>query len=101
MTLVLVLERVARFLYDHGPHVDLVLLLPVCTELGAWNTTLQDFLDNTVRLVARHNSAWGVGQSTVMFLVRTGRRGVRMPRRGHGHRYGAHGRAGLLALAGV
>ena len=39
MTLVLVLERVARFLYDHGPHVDLVPLLPVCTELGAWNTT--------------------------------------------------------------
>eukprot|EP00434_Breviolum_minutum_P007178 symbB.v1.2.006335.t1/scaffold378.1/size217351/13 len=43
-----------------------------------------DFLDNTVRLVARHNGAWAVGQSTVMFLVRTGRRAVRMPRRGHG-----------------
>ena len=84
MTLVLVLECVARFLYDHGPHVDLVPLLPVCTELGAWNTTLQDFLDNTVRLVARHNSAWAVGQSTVMFLVRTGRR----PRRGHGQPIG-------------
>ncbi len=83
MSLLLVLECVARFLYEHGPHVDLVPLVAVCTALEAWNTTLQDFLDNTVRLVARHNGAWAVGQSTVMFLVRTGRRAERMPQRGH------------------
>ncbi|MCV6613939.1 MAG: hypothetical protein OIF35_03105 [Cellvibrionaceae bacterium] len=84
MRLLAVLECLARFLFEEtNLHVDLVPLLPVCRALAVWNTLLQDWLDNTVRAVARYQLAFAVGPSAVTFRVRTGRRARRMPRRGH------------------
>ena len=72
MRLLVVLECLARFLYEEtNLHVDLVPLLPVCRALAVWNTALQDWLNNTVRAVARYQLAFAVA---VTFLVRTSRR---------------------------
>ena len=64
MRLLVVLECLARFLYEEtNLHVDLVPLLPVCRALAVWNTALQDWLNNTVRAVARYQLAFAVGPS--------------------------------------
>eukprot|EP00434_Breviolum_minutum_P014337 symbB.v1.2.012644.t1/scaffold877.1/size158077/1 len=84
MRWLVVLECLARFLYEEtNLHVALVPLLPVCRALAAWNTSLQDLLDNTIRVVAQYQLAFAVGPTAVTFMVRTGRRARRMPRRGH------------------
>ena len=84
MRWLVVLECLARFLYyETNLHVALVPLLPVCRALAAWNTSLQDLLDNTIRVVAQFQLAFAVGPTAVTFMVRTGRRARRMPRRGH------------------
>ena len=54
----------------------------MCRALAAWSTALQDWLDNTVRIVARFHGAFAVGRRAVTFLVRAGRRAARMLRRG-------------------
>ena len=83
MRWLVVLECLARFLYyETNLHVALVPLLPVCRALAAWNTSLQDLLDNTIRVVAQYQLAFAVGPTAVTFMVRTGRRARRMPRRG-------------------
>ena len=85
MRWLVVLECVARFLFEEtNLHVALVPLLPVCRALAAWNTSLQD-------LAGQHQSVlwlstnWLLlwGRAAVTFMVRTGRRARRMPRRGH------------------
>ena len=84
MRWLVVLECVARFLFEEtNLHVALVPLLPVCRALAAWNTSLQDLLDNTIRVVAQYQLAFAVGPTAVTSMVRTGRRARRMPRRGH------------------
>ena len=81
--LLLVLECVAKYLYHNRPHVELVPLVQVCQSLAQWHTVMQAHLDNTVRVVAHHQGAWAADGHTVTFLVRTGHRALRMPRRGH------------------
>ncbi len=82
MSVLVVLECLANFLWHHSPRSDLVALLQTCSHVGPFQTQLLHYLDNTLGLVA-HHEAWAVGESTVTFLVRAGYRAARMPRRGH------------------
>ena len=80
MRLLVVLECLARFLYEEtNLHVELVPLLPVCRALAVWNTALQDWLNNTVRAMARYQLAFAVGPSGVTRPRGGGRSNMKQP----------------------
>ena len=77
------LELVAKFMFEERPHTALVPLLQTCTTFGVWHTVLQSHLDNTLRAVHRLGGAWRVGSSRVLLHVRVGARARLAVRRGH------------------
>ena len=77
------LDLVAKFMFEERPHTALVPLLQTCTTFGVWHTVLQSHLDNTLRAVHRLGGAWRVGSSRVLLHVRVGARARLAVRRGH------------------
>lgn len=76
-------DLVAKYTFEQRPHTELVSLLQTCSTFGAWQTKLQDHLDNTIRLVSGLGGAWVVGTSRVLLYLRSGARARLADRRGH------------------
>ena len=77
-----ILECLGMFLFEYGRHTDLVPLLQSHRVLGPVALTLQDHLENTIRLALRCGGAWRVGNAQVLFHVIGGRRARFAARRG-------------------
>ena len=96
------LDLVAKFMFEERPHTALVPLLQTCTTFGVWHTVLmQSHLDNTLRAVHRLGGAWRVGSSRVLLHVRVGARARLAVRRGHRQNFDVRLMAAISYIPGA